>query len=77
MDTCTLSSATRETAYIFPLMLHSDGGLSSVNLIERQNFTPAFLKNFGEPKLKFDYTTCSTGKSLGVRNIQLHIRSFE
>ncbi|MCE7529015.1 type ISP restriction/modification enzyme [Polynucleobacter sp. IMCC 29146] len=48
IDTCTLSSATRETAYIFPLELSVEGGLPLLDLIKHFNFSEDFLKTFKE-----------------------------
>lgn len=48
VDTCTLSSATRETAYIFPLMLFNDGELALSGGAETPNFASNFLKKIAE-----------------------------
>jgi predicted helicase len=46
IDTCTLSSATRETAYIFPLELSVEGDLSLLDSVKHFNFSEDFLKAF-------------------------------
>lgn len=45
IDTCTLSSATRETAYIFPLELSVEGELSLLENSNHYNFSEEFLKS--------------------------------
>jgi predicted helicase len=46
IDTCTLSSATRETAYVFPLLVDSEGDLALSNSSIFANFSRTFLELF-------------------------------